>query len=532
MNINKYIFWQSAVIFVATLPTIGYAQYYEQLAPVDGVTLYKQSGQVAPDYILEINLRKTNLHSAFGDVLRVDQGSFGGRNPHYEAKSISNGEFKLPNGETPIAISSGMFGGGWTSGYKSGYVAFPVRARGYLETEGYGDPSGNNPEKATSDYKVLCINNEQANANIYDYYRLDQVQKCPDELVSFNKDVYKDDTRGKTFIGVTDRDNDGYNETILIYSTSFASRAEADQNLRNFGAIDTMQFDGGGSSQLRVGDKNFVSSTRTVWHALVVGQKASSTTPVDAGIFDGAGSLINPSQNCYGCDRDIAVMHPHPGTGSTVVFQWLYDNSKCEFLDLTANSDIGVVIKAKAWSEHLTQKAFKTTLSSTPISLKRSGDWTTFAITSESSISNEVWITAQCRKPNDTFYNGSTQSVAKNLVDVTYDYYWTGTGSIISQANRAGYGVDYDIATTFSTKNSLTSFQWYSSSKCHKLEVSDGSSTFHNASVSVKLWNDKNFSQVCSSLPCTITKSDGYYVIKVKSDANEFNGGTIQAACR
>jgi len=258
----------------------------------------------------------------------------------------------------------------------------------------------------------------------------------------------------------------------------------------------------------------------------------SSPNISSAGIFDGAGSLINSPQDCYGCNKDIAVMHPHPGTGSTVVFQWLYNGSECEFLDLTADKNIEVIVKSKAWSEHLTQKAFKTTLSSSPVSLKQAGSWTTFAITSTSSISNETWITAQCRKPNNTFHNGSTQAVAKDLVDATHDYYWTGTGSIISQANREGYGVGYDVAATFSSKKSLTSFQWLSTSSCSKLEISDGSSAYHNANVSIKVWNEREFNQVCSSLPCSISKSSNFYVIKVKSDANEFNGGTIKASCK
>ncbi len=259
-----------------------------------------------------------------------------------------------------------------------------------------------------------------------------------------------------------------------------------------------------------------------------------STSSKSSGIFDGAGSLVNPVQNCFGCNKDVAVMHPHSGTGSTVVFQWLYNGSECDFLDLTADKNIDVIIKSKNWSKHLTQNAFKTTLSSSPVSLKKAdGSWTTFAITSTSSISNETEITARCRKPNNTFHNGSTQSVAKDLVDVTYGYYWTGTGSIISQANSVGFGVEYDVATTFSTKKSLTSFQWNTSSACNKLKIQGESTFYNNASVSIKGWSNKDFKEVCTTLPCTIPKSadNYYYVIKIKSDANEFGGGRIRASC-
>ena len=256
------------------------------------------------------------------------------------------------------------------------------------------------------------------------------------------------------------------------------------------------------------------------------------TSSQNAGIFDGAGSLINPPQDCYGCDKDIAVMHPHAGIGSTVVFQWLYNSSQCEFLDLTSSRSVEVVIKVKMWSDRLIRRAFKTTLSSNPVSLKRAGKWTTFAITSTRSIPSKTWITAECRRSNNTFHNGSTQSVNTDLVDVTNGYYWAGTGSIISQANRGGFGVGYDVAATFSTKKSLTSFQWLSTPSCSKLGVSDGSSAYHGASVFIKVWNGREFSKVCSSLPCSISKPTGYYVIKIKSNANEFNGETIGAYCK
>lgn len=252
----------------------------------------------------------------------------------------------------------------------------------------------------------------------------------------------------------------------------------------------------------------------------------------NSGIFDGAGSLINPPQNCYGCDRDIAVLHPHSSVGSTVVFQWLHDRSECDFLDLTANRNVKVVIKVKSWSDHVTRRAFKTTLSRSPVSLKKEGKWTIFAITSTSPISDSIWITANCRKPNQTFHNGSTQSVPTDLVNITHGYYWSGTGSIISQANRSGYGVAYDVATTFGSKKSLTSFQWLSTDTCRKLEINDGSPAYHNAGVYIKVWNKREFHEICHSLPCNTKKPTGYYVIKIKSGANEFNGGTIGAYCK
>lgn len=259
------------------------------------------------------------------------------------------------------------------------------------------------------------------------------------------------------------------------------------------------------------------------------------------GVFDGAGSLINPEKECFGCNKDDAMMHPHPGVGSTVVFQWLYNKSKCDFLDVTADKNIEVEIKSKGWSGSLIQDAFKTTLSSSsPVSLSKSSGWTTFAITSTNSISSSTRVTATCRTPSDTYHGGSRLPTEKSPVDVTFDYYWAGTGSIISHAGengKNGYGVRQDVAVTFSPKKSLTSFQWRSSSSCKELKIIDGNnpSLQHDASVLIKYWSVKNFNKTeeCSSLPCTIKNKDidTYYVIKIKSTENEFNGGKIKVMC-
>ena len=273
-----------SMLFVVIIPEIVYSEYKisdDRSLSTDGITLWEQiENNMSPDYILEIDLRKADFYSAFGNVLRVDIGSFGGRSPHYEAKSIRLAEFKTPSGETPFAIYSGMFGGGWTPRYESGSIAFPVRHMGFLETEGYGDPEGNTPDYAATSaikYRVLCIDNQDGKAYIYSHYRLDNIQKCMDECVSFSADVIKRDTGGKTFIGVADRNNDDINETILIFSSERASRSYADSELRAFGALNTMQFDGGGSSQLWVNQSYLVKSPDArkdnVWHAFVISQK-------------------------------------------------------------------------------------------------------------------------------------------------------------------------------------------------------------------------------------------------------------------
>ena len=261
-----------------------------------------------------------------------------------------------------------------------------------------------------------------------------------------------------------------------------------------------------------------------------------------AGIFDGAGSIINPKGEGYGNNYDIAKMYPHPGTGSTVVFQWLYDAGTCSQLDISSQYDIGdVVIKSKKWSEHLTEKAFKVKLNEdTPITMKRPNSnptWTTFSVTTTGTVPYPNLIKAECKTSSDGFKKGTRSDINKDLVDVTYDYYWTGTGSIISNVNRTfnqPYGMTKDLAATFRTKSSLTSFQWLRQGTCKKLKISasNGSSSSVNG-VHIKEWNAKDWGDSkCNSLPCTLNPStNNFFVIKVKSSPDAISSGQIKAEC-
>lgn len=277
----------------------------------------------------------------------------------------------------------------------------------------------------------------------------------------------------------------------------------------------------------------------------VASTNSASSTPSEnntvKGIFDGAGSLVSPNEVCWGCNKDEAKMHPH-GVGSTVAFQWLYDANSCSHIDLTADKEIEVVVKAKKWKEHFTQKAFKVKIGKNPITLTRpdsSSDWTTLAITSTDPINQPTSIYAYCKNSNDSIYDNNNIDVDKDLVDVTYDHFWTGTGSIITVAEARPFGeagIGYDYAATFKSKNSLTSFQWYTNSNCQSLKIKgyDESSSAING-IDIKGWADNSWINTgCgSSLPCTITAPSigNYYILKVKSSPDAIKSGYLEASC-
>ena len=263
-------------------------------------------------------------------------------------------------------------------------------------------------------------------------------------------------------------------------------------------------------------------------------------------IFDGAGSLVSPNEQCYGCDRDIAQMHPHSGANSTVVFQWLYDADSCSQLNISTEENLGdVIIKSKAWNGHLTKKAEKVELNAgEPITIKRpdsSNSWTTFAVTTTKPLdfSNRIYV--DCKTSDDGYNIGTRSDADIELVDVTNGYFWSGTSSLISQATQRGsnqFGIDKDYAVTFENHKSLTSFQWYASSSCPKLKIRNARHENINSPVNdvrIKGWAEENWSSnKCSStLPCTLDAPDGngYYVIKVKSDADAVRFGKLSAVC-
>ena len=263
--------------------------------------------------------------------------------------------------------------------------------------------------------------------------------------------------------------------------------------------------------------------------------------------FDGAGSLILPEKDCWGCDHDMAYMHPHndnQNKPSTVVFQWK-KTEKCRYIDII--SDIGeVVIKSKIWSKHLTQTYFKGDL---PVSINANGTWNTVAITSTQPISHygeKMAVYAYCRTgetPQEgwqTGYQHNSEGLSEDyLVGFDHDYYWTGNGSLISWVGE-GTGKTRDWAVTFNAHKSLTVFQWYASQDCYSLTISDDDEntvlldgTYNE--VKYKLWDDdqKKWSDnQCNKLPCTFSvASDDYYIVKVKSEANAIPSGYLHAEC-
>jgi len=269
--------------------------------------------------------------------------------------------------------------------------------------------------------------------------------------------------------------------------------------------------------------------------------------------FDGAGSLISPTQTGVGANRDIAIMQPHAdiGTTSTVVFQFKKD-ANCDHVDISSTPNIDAIIQSKYWQDHLISTAFGAAL---PVSVSTSkGGFAVVAVTSAIPRTSSVIINAQCKPISSPRINAVTTPFtdeASQLVTLGDDYYWTGTGSIISSLGT-GTAKTADIVPTFDTKKSFSSFQWRTTTACSRLELYppnngmtvylDSSSSAKNE-VSLKLWNSPTWQtqSSCTSLPCTISAPSigEYYIVKVKTNAGALTGtsgvtnnGYVNAKCK
>jgi len=275
----------------AELPCPDYELQTSTVNTERGIFLYKrnpQAGETEAHYILEIDLTRTDVVPLVGPVRRENPccpleqqdcqpspdcpflGSFGGSNPEFWSQAIE--DFRLQEGAIPSAIVNGNFFGQWGPSYSYGQFAFPLEVGDDLIAEGYADPSGPRGEAPTPDHRVLCLDNEHHTVQILPYYRIDQIDPpaCAGldsfEMVGFSTAIFKSDG-GRTVLGVSSQHEGGPIDTLLVYSTKSNSVTASDRELRRCGASETMQLDGGGSSQLRVFEQDLVDSTRPVPNA-------------------------------------------------------------------------------------------------------------------------------------------------------------------------------------------------------------------------------------------------------------------------
>lgn len=273
-----------------------------------------------------------------------------------------------------------------------------------------------------------------------------------------------------------------------------------------------------------------------------------------ASIFDGAGSIVRPSESCsalggYGCYKDIAMMHPYSDYRSSVVFQW-QQNAQCPYLKLTSSYPISAFVKQKNWASHLAESAFFFDMNGGGLSgdglvIKPSGQWTTLSVTSSEPVPKEVKIYAQCTNIYPAKQSVTTvdmPTLENKLLYVTHDYYWSGTSSLISYPFKSGtYGVSQDIVVLYRAHKALATTQWFAYGQCSSVEINglngyniDNSIKLNE--VSIKDWDaglDEWESTDCTSLPCRIDApvTGRYFILKYKAEPTGKDDSRLFVKC-
>lgn len=303
------------------------------------------------------------------------------------------------------------------------------------------------------------------------------------------------------------------------------------------------------------------------WHEIgydeiVITQNPSPTSLKP--VITGVGSIINPSENCFGCDTDEAIMQDNTYSPTAVVFQWNYRDSvnSCQYLNIVArevdasgsvtnyNKSLNVSVYTKAWNSNTNDSAYNMTL---PITIEKVDNWNTILISSKEALADELNIKATCSS-SKTYSSNTAVSINQTKVESLGGYVWAGNSSIIRKDNLNSIqpdGVYRDVAISSKSDKGLTYFQWQPADNCQRLKLravesnpntlypsGDGESVDINA-VNMKFWASKwiggsNEPNYCASLPCTLDApngSNGYYIIKVKTNANTIATNYISATC-
>lgn len=225
-----------------------------------GVNLYQHRDK--RDYVQVVDLDAGACIDLFDDrdVTGFDpQGAYGTNiSAILEFQSIHNHwqDLVRSHGKRAFSVTNGQF-----FSIRSQQLAFPVKADGIIYSGGYAGDSEFAGEK-------MMLTVSKNDANIVTFPENDDPENplfssVQNIIVGLAEDADKGFDRqvGRTFIGVKDGDQNGTNETVLIFTSSRASQSHAAEVLREFGATAVMMLDGGGSTQAIVQGREYVNSS-------------------------------------------------------------------------------------------------------------------------------------------------------------------------------------------------------------------------------------------------------------------------------
>lgn len=235
-----------------------------------GVKVYKKTySGGAPDYVTIVDLRYATLSSytgwAYGTpdngtverrTIRTHWDNAVGQNTSSRIARVAiNGTFFVDkvNGVevNPTSIAFGLKANWWQMSY--GYAIgkeYPGKELTLAYDSGFGSSS------------IQPYNKDMFNWGIPDLVGgLDN---------SANKDGQRNSYIPRTYVGVRDDNGDGHSETVVFFSSAYATQDWAVNILSGFGAGSKMMLDGGGSTGLIVNGVDYISSSRPIPQAFII----------------------------------------------------------------------------------------------------------------------------------------------------------------------------------------------------------------------------------------------------------------------
>lgn len=233
---------------------------FRLMAKGTGIELYRHKYRLVQVIHLDQGARVHLLHGGI-KAQRPGAGVWGGDDPKFIFRPLATywRWLRAEYASAAFSIVNGMF---WRVGENPTRFALPVKTNGVIISTGF-DISYVDRGKA------LMLELFGDHADIRDLTR-DELYNSPaaDIIGGLNSQASrrKMDYTGRTMVGV---DESGH--TLYLFSSVRARQNEGFAVLkRYFGAVNVIQFDGGGSSQLMVRGKTLVRSTRAIPQAIAV----------------------------------------------------------------------------------------------------------------------------------------------------------------------------------------------------------------------------------------------------------------------
>lgn len=229
--------------------TVPIPSGFQLVSSGTGVRVYKKTySGGAPDFVTVVDLRYATIQSYTGWA--YPDGSVERRTlrTHWNNAVAQNTSSR----KAKVAISGTFFN---PNASPNTGIAFGLKANWWIMSTGYG--LNEYPGKVLT----LAYNSSFGSSSIQTHSVNTFNDGIPDVVGGLDNSADKDGKRNwnieRTYVGVRDDNGDGHSETIIFFSSKYATQDWAVQILGGFGAGSKMMLDGGGSTGLIVDGNDF-----------------------------------------------------------------------------------------------------------------------------------------------------------------------------------------------------------------------------------------------------------------------------------